>query len=104
MIGEWNASLCIKSRFKKDFIEINEMYILLQAKGYKFPKLREEITSLMVPKDSLKSEEELEEEEQFVYNAVNILLLKKLRNLLQKQTPAALEEANDIIKLIAGYV
>ena len=70
------------------------MWRLLQYKGYRFPERGEGET---IPEDALRTEVELEEEDKVVQGA-------KLQELLRKATPAALEEANDLMKVMAGYV
>lgn len=62
--------------------------------GYKFPELR---ASILPQTSVLKTEEQLEKEDREAQGA-------KLENLLQIGTPAALAEANDLMKIMSGYV
>ncbi|KAH6571757.1 hypothetical protein BASA60_007015 [Batrachochytrium salamandrivorans] len=93
----WNATLCVNSRYKEDFKHINDMYRLLSYKGYRFPELQEAvILSFNGEGQSLRTEEELEEEDRKAHGA-------KLEELIRKGTPAALAQANDLMKIMAGY-
>lgn len=96
LIQQWNATLCVTSRYKEDFKHINDMYRLLSYKGYRFPPLSDEATLALNQPPSLKTEHELEEEDKVVQGA-------KLQELLRLATPAALEQANDLMKVMAGY-
>ncbi|TPX32721.1 hypothetical protein SmJEL517_g04196 [Synchytrium microbalum] len=96
LIQQWNATLCRHSRYKEDFKNINDMYNLLMYKGYRFPQLQQDSANVMAPKEELKTEEELEEEDKVAQGA-------KLQELLRLGTPAALEQANDLMKIMAGY-
>ena len=61
---------------------------------------------------TLKTEEELEAEDRAAQEAVMIVSeetriltwFQKLQELLRRGTPAALEEANELMKILAGYV
>ncbi|KAI8922909.1 VHS domain-containing protein [Entophlyctis helioformis] len=97
MIQLWNATLCVNSRYKEDFKHINDMYRLLMYKGYRFPELSADaVTSFSVDGNGLKTEEELEAEDRKAHGV-------KLEELLRKGTPAALAQANDLMKIMAGY-
>ncbi|KAJ3219871.1 hypothetical protein HK099_004551 [Clydaea vesicula] len=95
LISQWNHTLCVTSRHKNDFKHINDMYRLLQYKGYRFPELNDQ--NLAIADNALKSEQELEDEDKVAQSA-------KLQELLRIGTSAAFEEANDLIKIMAGYV
>lgn len=56
------------SRHKQDFKHINDMYRLLQYKGYRFPESGHD--NFTIPDDSLRTEGELEEEDKIVQGAV----------------------------------
>ncbi|ORX86459.1 VHS-domain-containing protein [Anaeromyces robustus] len=73
LIEQWNCTLCENSRYKDDFKNIVEIKKLLRFR-----------------------EEELEEEDQTANAA-------KLDELLRRGTPADLEAANDLMKIMAGY-
>lgn len=96
-IGDWNYLYAIKSRYKDDYKHINDMYRLLEFKGYRFPKVQENVLNSSEPVADLKTEEQLEYEDN-INNGV------KLEELIRKGTPAALAEANDMMKLMSGYV
>ncbi|KAI8799943.1 putative ADP-ribosylation factor-binding protein C25H2.16c, partial [Cladochytrium replicatum] len=95
MIQLWHSTLCVTSRHKDDFKNINDMYRLLQYKGYRFPKLNPD-ASVMLSTEVLKTEEELEQEDKLAQGA-------KLQELLRIGTPAALDQANELMKVMAGY-
>ncbi|KAI8897573.1 VHS domain-containing protein [Globomyces pollinis-pini] len=96
LIAEWNVVYCQKSRYKDDFKHINDMYRLLEYKGYRFPVIRKDDLNDFAPDVNLKTEEQLEEEDK-VNNGL------KLEELIRKGTPAALAEANEMMKLMSGY-
>ncbi|RKO97236.1 hypothetical protein CXG81DRAFT_16008, partial [Caulochytrium protostelioides] len=97
LIQQWNAALCTtESRFREDFRHINDMYRLLSYKGYRFPTLNATATAILANKSELKTEEQLEREDQIAHGA-------KLQELLRIGTPAALDQANHLMKIMAGY-
>ncbi|KAF7732318.1 hypothetical protein EC973_005214 [Apophysomyces ossiformis] len=114
MMKEWKVALADKSRHRADFSLIKDMYRLLRYKGphlmnikqclkdlmhlpgYRFPEIVESSISTLVPDDSLKSAEELEEEERTAQSA-------KLQELIRRGRPQDLVEANKLIKVISGY-
>ncbi|KAI8911456.1 VHS domain-containing protein [Gorgonomyces haynaldii] len=96
MLQEWEVALCRHSRYKQDFKHINDMYRLLQYKGYRFPDLKESQLVGIVEAQGLKTEDELEKQDRDAQGA-------KLEALLRKGTPAALAEANDLMKVMSGY-
>jgi ADP-ribosylation factor-binding protein GGA len=76
------------------------MHYILKI-GYKFP---EPTSPICVPStvfiynfQILKTEEQLEKEDKEAHGA-------KLENLLRIGTPDALHEANDLMKIMSGYV
>ncbi|KAJ3412072.1 hypothetical protein HDV05_001296 [Chytridiales sp. JEL 0842] len=96
LIQQWNATLCVTSRYKDDFKNITDMYRLLSYKGYSFPSISKDAAAVMSLPETLKSEDELEEEDRVAQGA-------KLQELLRQGTPAALEQANELMKVMAGY-
>jgi len=96
LIEQWSCTLCENSRYKEDFANIVKIKQLLKFRGYRFPKLAKEVIAVMNPNSVLKTEEELEEEDQTANAA-------KLDELLRRGTPADLEAANDLMKVMAGY-
>lgn len=73
------------------------MYRLLEYKGYQLPAVKEDQLNTFEPTVNLKTEEELENEDK-INNGL------KLEELIRKGTPAALAEANEMMKLMSGYV
>ncbi|RPB15274.1 VHS-domain-containing protein [Morchella conica CCBAS932] len=95
-IEEWRGTICQTSRYKEDLGFIRDMHRLLSYKGYVFPEVRREDAAVLNPSDSLKSAEEMEEEERAAQSA-------KLQELIRRGTPADLQEANQLMKVMAGY-
>ncbi|KAJ3076736.1 hypothetical protein HDU98_000616 [Podochytrium sp. JEL0797] len=97
LIQQWNSTLCVTSRYRDDFKNISDMYRLLSYKGYRFPGVSNDSAAVLTaPSSMLKSEDELEEEDRVAQGA-------KLQELLRLGTPAALEQANDLMKVLSGY-
>ncbi|KAG0174994.1 hypothetical protein DFQ30_001469 [Apophysomyces sp. BC1015] len=96
MMKEWKVALADKSRHRTDFSLIKDMYRLLRYKGYRFPEVRESSIAALAPDESLKSAEELEEEERMAQSA-------KLQELIRRGRPQDLVDANKLIKIISGY-
>lgn len=96
IIAEWNQTLCLTSRYKEDLMNIHDMYRLLQFKGYMFPDIQHDSTSVLTTPDNFRSIEELEEEDRETQSA-------KLQELVRRGTPADLVEANKLMKILAGY-
>ncbi|CAG8521195.1 21348_t:CDS:10, partial [Racocetra persica] len=95
-IQEWKSTICVNSRHKDDLHYINYMYRLLLHKGYVFPEIDDQSAAVLNPTDTLKSPDELEEEDRAAQAA-------KLQELIRRGTPADLEEANELMKVMAGY-
>ncbi|CAJ0764306.1 7997_t:CDS:2, partial [Entrophospora sp. SA101] len=89
-IQEWKITICTTSRYKDDLVHINDMYRLLVYKGYIFPEVDNRSASVLIPKETLKSPEELEEEDRVAQAAV-------------EGRPADLAEANELMKIMSGY-
>jgi ADP-ribosylation factor-binding protein GGA len=64
LIAEWNFTYATKSRYKDDFKHINDMYRLLEFKGYRFPQIKDGEIASFEPEMNLKTEEQLEKEDQ----------------------------------------
>lgn len=96
MIHQWHSTICETSRYKDDLGFIRDMHRLLSYKGYKFPEVQEDSAAVLNPSDSLKSAEELEEEDRSANAA-------KLQELIRRGTTHDLQEANRLMKLMAGY-
>ncbi|KAF5018888.1 hypothetical protein F66182_9122 [Fusarium sp. NRRL 66182] len=95
-IEEWRGTICETSRYKEDLGFIRDMHRLLSYKGYVFPEVRREDAAVLNPSDNLKSAEEMEEEEREAQSA-------KLQELIRRGTPEDLQEANRLMKVMAGY-
>ncbi|KAK6592452.1 VHS domain-containing protein [Botrytis cinerea] len=89
-IEEWRGTICQTSRYKEDLGFIRDMHRLLSYKGYVFPEVRVEDAA------NLKSAEEMEEEEKAAQSA-------KLQELIRRGGPEDLQEANRLMKIMAGY-
>ncbi|CAJ0836377.1 5049_t:CDS:10, partial [Entrophospora sp. SA101] len=89
-IQEWKITICTTSRHKDDLVHINDMYRLLVYKGYIFPEIDDQSASVLIPKETLKSPEELEEEDRVAQAAV-------------EGRPSDLAEANELMKIMSGY-
>ncbi|KAI9822375.1 MAG: hypothetical protein M1827_000094 [Pycnora praestabilis] len=95
-IEEWRQTICQTSRYKEDLGFIRDMHRLLSYKGYIFPEVRSEDAAVLNPSDNLKSAEEMEEEEKSAQSA-------KLQELIRRGGPQDLQEANRLMKVMAGY-
>ncbi|KAF2033237.1 VHS-domain-containing protein [Setomelanomma holmii] len=95
-IEEWRQTICQTSRYKDDLGFIRDMHRLLSYKGYVFPEVRKEDAAVLNPSDNLRSAEEMEEEEREAQSA-------KLQELIRRGGPQDLQEANKLMKVMAGY-
>lgn len=96
LIEEWRQTICQTSRHKEDLGFIRDMHRLLSFKGYVFPEIRREDAAVLNPSDNLRSAEEMEEEERAAQSA-------KLQELIRRGGPQDLQEANKLMKVMAGY-
>ncbi|KAH7401442.1 VHS domain-containing protein [Pyrenochaeta sp. MPI-SDFR-AT-0127] len=96
LIEEWRQTICQTSRYKDDLGFIRDMHRLLSYKGYMFPEVRKEDAAVLNPSDNLRSAEEMEEEEREAQSA-------KLQELIRRGGPHDLQEANKLMKVMAGY-
>ncbi|KAF2864161.1 VHS-domain-containing protein [Piedraia hortae CBS 480.64] len=96
LIGEWRWTICETSKYKEDLGYIRDMHRLLGMKGYVFPEVRKEDAAVLNPSDNLRSAEEMEAEEREAQSA-------KLQELIRRGTPQDLQEANRLMKVMAGY-
>lgn len=95
-IEEWYQTICKTSKYKEDFTYIRDMHRLLSNKGYVFPEVKVEDAAVLNPSDNLKSMEELQKEEAVVHSA-------KLQELIRRGRPQDLQEANKLMKIMAGF-
>ncbi|KAM0322441.1 hypothetical protein ACHAQA_009508 [Verticillium albo-atrum] len=95
-IEEWRSTICETSRYKEDLGFIRDMHRLLSYKGYTFPEVRRDDAAVLNPSDNLKSAEEMEEEEKEAQSA-------KLQELIRRGQPEDLQEANRLMKIMAGF-
>jgi hypothetical protein len=72
------------------------MHRLLSYKGYTFPEVKREDAAVLNPTNDLRSAEEMEEEERAAQSA-------KLQELIRRGTPHDLQEANKLMKIMAGF-
>jgi hypothetical protein len=49
LIAEWNVVYAQQSRYKDDFKHINDMYRLLEFKGYRFPEIKSSTVNQFEP-------------------------------------------------------
>ncbi|KAK6200240.1 VHS domain-containing protein [Scheffersomyces amazonensis] len=95
-IEEWYQTICKTSKYKDDFGYIKDMHRLLGHKGYIFPEVKVEDAAVLNPSDTLKSLEDLQKEEAIVHSA-------KLQELIRRGKPQDLQEANKLMKIMAGF-
>lgn len=72
LIQQWNFLLHEDSKYKQDLAHINDMYRLLQYKGYTFPTLKEDAALVMKPAETFKTKDELEAEDREAQAAVSL--------------------------------
>ncbi|QIX00129.1 hypothetical protein AMS68_005646 [Peltaster fructicola] len=96
LIEEWRRTICETSKYKEDLGFIRDMHRLLLQKGYSFPAVKREDAAVLNPSDNLRSAEEMEAEEREAQSA-------KLQELIRRGTPHDLQEANKLMKVMAGY-
>lgn len=96
LIEEWRRTICETSKYKEDLGFIRDMHRLLSYKGYVFPEIKREDAAVLNPSDNLKSADEMEQEERAAQSA-------KLQELIRRGTPHDLQEANKLMKVMAGY-
>lgn len=96
LIEEWRRTICETSKYKEDLGFIRDMHRLLHYKGYQFPQISREDAAVLNPSDNLKSADEMEAEERAAQSA-------KLQELIRRGTPHDLQEANKLMKVMAGY-
>ncbi|KAK4052717.1 ARF-binding protein [Microbotryomycetes sp. JL201] len=95
MIHEWNNTLCVTSKHKKDLVHIRDMHRLLGYKGYRFPAFDKRAASVLNPAENLQTPEELEEEDRAAQAA-------KLQELIRRGTPKDLAAAQELMKIMSG--
>ncbi|KAL9105002.1 MAG: hypothetical protein Q9163_000099 [Psora crenata] len=96
LIEEWRQTICQTSRYKEDLGFIRDMHRLLSYKGYMFPEVRREDAAVLNRSENLQSADEMEEEERAAQSA-------KLQELIRRGGPEDLQEANRLMKVMAGY-
>lgn len=95
-IEEWYQTICKTSKYKEDFGYIRDMHRLLANKGYVFPEVKLEDAAVLNPSDTLKSLDEIQKEEAVVHSA-------KLQEFIRRGKPQDLQEANKLMKIMAGF-
>ncbi|KAI5235364.1 ADP-ribosylation factor-binding protein-like protein GGA1 [Aureobasidium subglaciale] len=96
LIEEWRSTICVTSKYREDLGFIRDMHRLLSYKGYTFPEVKKEDAAVLNPTNDLRSAEEMEEEERAAQSA-------KLQELIRRGTPHDLQEANKLMKIMAGF-
>ncbi|GEQ70107.1 hypothetical protein JCM33374_g3783 [Metschnikowia sp. JCM 33374] len=95
-IEEWYQTICKTSKYKEEFGYIRDMHRLLANKGYIFPEVKLEDVAVLNPSETIKSLEEIQKEEAVVHSA-------KLQELIRRGKPQDLQEANKLMKIMAGF-
>lgn len=95
-IEEWYQTICKTSKYREDFGSIKDMHRLLSHKGYVFPEVKIEDAAVLNPSDTLQTFEDLQREEEVVNSA-------KLQELIRRGRPQDLQEANKLMKIMAGF-
>ena len=96
LVEEWRKTICETSKYKEDLGFIRDMHRLLSYKGYVFPAVKREDAAVLNPSDNLQSAEQMEQEERAAQEA-------KLQELIRRGAPSDLQEANRLMKIMAGY-
>jgi ADP-ribosylation factor-binding protein GGA len=96
LIEEWRSTICVTSKYREDLGFVRDMHRLLSYKGYTFPAVKKEDAAVLNPTNDLRSAEEMEEEERAAQSA-------KLQELIRRGTPHDLQEANKLMKIMAGF-
>lgn len=94
-LQEWWETICCTSKYKEDLGYIRDMHRLLTHKGYVFPEISLSDAAVLNPTERFQSAKEMEEEEREAQEA-------KLQELIRRGTPADLQEANRLMKIITG--
>lgn len=95
-IEEWYQTICKTSKYRDDFTYIRDMHRLLSKKGYVFPEVKTEDAAVLNPSDNIKLLDEIQKEEAVVHSA-------KLQELIRRGKPQDLQEANRLMKIMAGF-
>ncbi|CCC70808.1 hypothetical protein NCAS_0F03240 [Naumovozyma castellii] len=95
-IEEWYQTICKHSSYKDDLGYIRDMRRLLKYKGYAFPKIHEENLAVMRETETLKTQSEIQKEQEIAQAA-------KLEELIRRGKPDDLREANKLMKVMAGF-
>ncbi|MCJ1465846.1 hypothetical protein MMC07_004465 [Pseudocyphellaria aurata] len=95
-IEEWKQTIYENPRYKKYekyLLPVKRMHRLLNDNGYTFPKIDATVMNLS---DNLQSAAEMEEEDKEAQSAL-------LQELIRRGGPDDLQEANRLMKVMAGY-
>lgn len=95
-IEEWYQTICKTSKYKAEFGYIRDMHRLLSNKGYVFPEVKLEDAAVLNPLEAIQSLEDIQREESIVHSA-------KLQELIRRGKPQDLQEANKLMKIMAGF-
>lgn len=95
-LQEWWETLCCTSKYKDDLGYIRDMHRLLSFKGYVFPEISLSDAAVLNSTENFQSAAEMEREEREAQEA-------KLQELIRRGTPADLQEANRLMKIMSGF-
>lgn len=95
-LQEWWETICCTSKYKEDLGYIRDMHRLLSFKGYVFPEISLSDAAVLNPTENFQSAAEMEKEEREAQEA-------KLQELIRRGTPADLQEANRLMKIMSGF-
>ncbi|RDB29847.1 putative ADP-ribosylation factor-binding protein C25H2.16c [Hypsizygus marmoreus] len=95
LIHGWKEGICVESRWREDLGNIRDMHRLLTFKGYRFRDSGNRHQQTLDLAATLKSAEELEEEDRQAQSA-------KLQELIRRGTPRDLAAAQELMKSLAG--
>ena len=95
-IEEWYQTFAKHGEYKREMSYIRDMHRLLSYKGYTFPKLDAKEIAMLQPKKQLKTVREIQQER-------DVNQAAKLEELVRRGTPQDLAEANQLMKVMAGF-
>lgn len=95
-IAEWYQTICKTSKYREEFHYIRDMHRLLSSKGYVFPEVKVEDAAVLNPSETIKTLRDIQKEEAIVHSA-------KLQELIRRGKPNDLQEANKLMKIMAGF-
>ncbi|KKA24736.1 VHS domain protein [Rasamsonia emersonii CBS 393.64] len=100
-IEEWRQTICQTSRYKEDLGHIRDMHRLLLYKGYTFPEIRREDAAVLNPSDTNCALDAAIGRRDGRGRAGGTVC--EAAGADSKGTPQDLQEANRLMKVMAGY-